>query len=180
MLDLLRPYLLYIKLAVYAVAIISVAWTTHEWDRRGYEAQKARDISTAAANYEKSVAEYKNQIFELQQKSDEAVGKYQSKIANLATDNQKLTRKIANATKNQPTATFTVGFGGVWNDSINRANGQGVPAGTPDTEGATDADRAVADITRADLLTNHDAVMQMCGKWKAQLASIIEWDAKVK
>lgn len=177
---ILTPYLTYIKIALVVAALSASGWAGHEWTRRGYEADKARDLSAAAATYEKSVKAYEAKIVELEQNADEAVGKYQSKVAALTTDNQKLSKDIRNATKNQPACTFTSGFGSVWNDSTNRANGAGVPAGAENSEGAASANGAATDITRESLLTNHDAVMQMCGKWKTQLDSIIEWDARIK
>lgn len=177
---ILTPYLTYIKIGIIAIALSASAWTGHEWTRRGYEAKEAKYISAAAATYEKSVKAYEAKIVELEQNADEAVGKMQSRVAALSTDNQKLSKDIRNATKNQPACTFTAGFGSVWNDSTNRANGQGVPAGAENPESAPSANGAATDITRESLLTNHDAVTQICGKWKAQLDSIIEWDARIK
>lgn len=174
---ILTPYITYIKIAAVAAALLAAGWTGHEWTRRGYEAEKARSLSAATAAYEKSVDQYKAEIYELEQDRDEAVGKYQSRVATLTTDNQDLNRKIKNATKNQPACTFTTGTVWVWNDSINRANG-GVPTNPTDTTGALSSDGSAADVTVADLLTNHDAVTQKCGKWKAQLDSIIDWAVK--
>lgn len=176
---ILTPYITYIKIAAVAAALIGAGWIGHEWTRRGYEADNAKALATANAEYAKSVDQYKSEIYDLQERNDEATGKFQSRITALTTDNQKLTRNIANATKNQPACTFTAGFDSVWNDSIKRANG-GVPAGTEDTTSAASADGRVTTLTRADLLTNHDAVVQQCGKWKAQLDSIIEWDKNNK
>lgn len=175
---ILTPYLTYVKIAVVVIALSASAWAGHEWTRRGYEAEKARDVSAAAAKYEASVSEFKAKSLALQASNDAAVVKLQNKLSAVRTDNQKLTKDIANATKNQPACSFTAGFGGVWNDSISRANG--VSAGTENPSGASSSDGTATDITRADLLTNHDAVMQQCGKWKAQLDSIIEWDGRIK
>lgn len=176
---ILTPYMTYVKVSLIAAALIAAGWMGHEWTRRGYEADKARSIAAATAEYAASVDAYKARIAALEQTNGETITKYQTKVAKLATDNQKLTKDIANATKNQPACSITAGFGSVWNDSINRANGR-VPAGSEDTTGVASADGRATDVTRADLLTNHDAVMQQCGKWKAQLDSIIEWDARIK
>lgn len=175
----LTPYLTYVKVALVVAALTAAGWVGHEWTRRGYEANEARNIAAATAKYEASVDAYKANIAALEKTYGETVSQYQTKVAKLATNNQKLTKDITNATKNQPACSITAGFGSVWNDSINRANGR-VPAGTEDTTGVASADGRATDVTRADLLTNHDAVMQQCGKWKAQLDSIIEWDAKTK
>lgn len=179
MLNFLNPYLLYIKLAICAAALVGTGWLVHSWDERGYKAAQLVAERKATAEYEKSVKAYEAKIVELQQDADEAVGKYQSRIAVLATDNQKLQRSITNATSNQPACSFTAGFGSVWNASIDKANGR-VPAGTADTESAASADRGATDIDRAALLQNHDTLMQQCGRWKAQLDSIIEWDSEHK
>lgn len=175
---ILTPYFTYIKIAAVAAVLLGTSWVTHEWDRRGYEANQAKVLAAASARYEASVKAYEAKIVEQQQMADEAVGKYQSKVAMLTTDNQKLSKDIRNATKNQPACTFTAGFGSVWNSSTTRANG--VPASPEDTAGVSSADGTATDITREALLTNHDAVMQQCGKWKAQLDSIIEWNSKIK
>lgn len=175
---ILTPYITYVKIGAVVAAITVSGWAGHEWTRRGYEAKEAKYVSAAAAQYEESVKVYEAKIVELEQNADEAVGKMQSRVTALTTDNQKLSKDIRNATKNQPACTFTAGFGSVWNDSTNRANG--VSAGTENTESAASANGAATDITRESLLTNHDAVTQQCGKWKAQLDSIIEWDSKIK
>lgn len=175
-----NPYVLYIKLALISAALIGTGWTVHTWDKRGYEAAQLKATQVAAATYEKSAKAYEAKIVELQQDSDEAVGKYQSRIAALTTDNQTLNRKIKNASQKQPACALTAGTVWVWNDSTNRANGHGVPADSEDTSGVLSSDGRITDTTIQDLLANHDAVTQVCGKWKAQIDSIIDWNNKHK
>lgn len=178
MFNFLAPYVMWVKLALIAAALAGSAYMGHEWTRRGYEADKARDISTAAAKYEESVKAGQAEAARLTTINDWTSASYNMRLQQLATDNQKLQRNIKNATSNQPACTFTAGYQWVWNDSIKRANGNGVPAGVADTGGTESSNAAPTRIDRGTLLTNHDALMQACGKYKAQLDAILEADKK--
>lgn len=178
MFNFLNPYLLYIKIAICAAALAGTAYVTHKWDVRAQAAVQLVAERKADSEYRVSVDMFRKRVEELDISRDAAVKQYQDKVVKLTTDNQDLNRKIKNASQKQPACAITAGTVWVWNDSTNRANGNSVPADSADTSGVLSSDGRITDATVQDLLTNHDAVVQKCGKWKQQLDSIIDWNKK--
>jgi hypothetical protein len=187
MFNLLSPYLLYLKIAAIVAVLAGTAWVTHQWDVRAYAAAQVVALEKAASEYKASVDMFNKRIAELTGINDDVVAKNQAIKAKLDVSQAQLRKEIANATAkyitpegkivDQPDALFTVQFGRVWNSAVERAN-QGVPAGAADSTGAVEPDLRPADITRQSILDNEADILKQCGKWKADLDSIREWDAK--
>lgn len=177
---LLTPYITYIKVAAVAAVLIGTGWVVHTWDERAYASAQLKVERKEDTEYRASVDMFKKRVEELEDSRDAAVKQFQGKVAALTTDNQDLNRKIKYASQKQPACTLTAGTVWVWNDSTIRANGKGVPADSADPAGVLSSDGRVTDTTIQDILANHDAVTQQCGKWKAQLDSIIDWNGKQK
>lgn len=183
----LNPYMLYVKLAVAGAALVGAAWVGGQWVSRGCEAGKAAALEKASQEYKVSVDIMKAALVKQSEINTDVVAKNQALKTKLDVSATQRRKEIRDATAKyidpmgkvlvQPDAVFTVEFGRVWNSSIERAN-QRVPAAAENTSGATGPDNRVADITRDSILTNHDDALRICGKWKADLDSIREWDAK--
>jgi hypothetical protein len=183
----LNPYVLWLKLAVAAAALVGAAYLGGQWVHRGCEAGKTAALREAATAYKASVDSMKAAIEAQRGINDDVVAKNQALKAKLEVSNTQRRKEIKDATERyisrdgtvvaQPPAVFTVEFGRVWNSASERANGR-VPAAPEDSPGAADPDLRASTIDRDALLTNHDDAMKQCGKWKADLDSIREWDAK--
>jgi len=187
MFGFLSPYLLWLKLAVAAAALVGAAYLGGQWVHRGCEAGKTAALREAATAYKASVDSMKAALETQRGINDDVVAKNQALKAKLEFSNTQRRKEIKNAINkyidehgavaDQPAAVFTVEFGRVWNSASERANGR-VPAAPEDSPGTTEPDLRASTIDRDALLTNHDDAMKQCGKWKADLDSIREWDAK--
>ena len=181
------PYLRYAKIAAIVIAIAGAAWTSAEWTRRGCEAAKVEALAAANAAYQESVKRVKEEA-RAQELLNARIVENNQKLKNqLELEAVKYRREIRNATEKYkdaegklaslPPAVFTMEFGRVWNNATDRANGR-VPTASADSEGISEPDLRVADIDRRALLENHQDILRQCGKWKADLDSIREWDAQ--
>lgn len=181
------PGMVYMKLAVAGAALIGAAWVGGQWVSRGCEAGKTKALETAAAEYKASVDANKYALAKQVAINSDVVARNQALKAKLEVSQTQRRKEIRDATEKyvdpmgkvlaQPDAVFTVEFGRVWNSAIERAN-QGVPGAAENPSGTTGPDYRPSEITRESILANHDDALKLCGKWKADLDSIREWDAK--
>jgi hypothetical protein len=187
LLSSLNPYFTYIKIAAAAAVIIAAFLAGNTWATRKYEAEKVEVVERAAAEYKVSIDIMKAALVKQNEINSDVVARNQVLKAKLEVSQTQRRKEIRNATETyidplgkvlvQPAAIFTYEFGRVWNSAIERAN-QGVPGAGANPTGATGPDLRASDITRESILTNHDDILKQCGKWKADLDSIREWDAK--
>ena len=178
MFSLLGPYLLYIKIGLAVMAVAGAFWFGHHTASNACKAGQTKAAIAANVLLEKSIKQYQDRIGELEGINRKVVEDKAVAIARMKTDRSKFQRELANATpKDAPPAQFTMDFIRLWNDSISRVNGS-VPAVAPDTVSITLPDHRIADTTRDALAVNHDALMQICGEWKANLDAIRAWDVK--
>ena len=183
----LNPYLLWIKLAIAAAALVGAAYLGGQWVNRGCEAGKTAALREAATAYKASVDSMRAALEAQRGINDAVVMKNHALKAKLEVSNTQRRKEIKNAVNkyinehgvvaDQPAAVFTVEFGRVWNSATERANHR-VPATPEDTAGVAGPDLRAATIDRDAILTNHDDTMKQCGKWKADLDSIREWDTR--
>lgn len=183
MLALVKPfitkYLLYIKVAVVVAALATSAWAGHEWTKRGFEAAQARAVTAAVEEYKDSVERAERKAQQLMAANAESAVRFQTQVAALQSANHKLRKKIKNVEESNPPCQLSAGFVGVYNSSIQRANApMSAPVGDSAALEGTDGRASSAGI--GDVLANHDAVMTICGKWKAQLDEIHNLYKQVK
>ena len=183
----LNPYMLYVKLAVAGAALVGAAYVGGQWVSRGCEAAKVAAMTQAAAEYKASIDIMKAAAAKQAEINSDVVAKNQALKPKLEISETQRRKEIRDATEKYadamgkvvalPPAVFTVEFGRVWNSAIDRAN-QGVPGAAENPSGVAGPDYRASEITRESILTNHDDILKQCGKWKADLDSIREWDAK--
>lgn len=184
----LTPYLTYIKIAVFVGALALTGWTTHEWDRRGYEAKQTQVLEVQVRKDAAAMTEYRAKVA-AQATVDEDIGRAQrDTLARLSVMVGKLNGELRNAQLDKGTNdagkvvdlgryVFTGDFVRLYNSPIDRVNGY-VSTDPAHSNGTPWANGAVTDVTRDEVLRNNAELLTTCGKWKSRLDQIDAWDKR--
>lgn len=180
------PWAIVAKIGAVVALLVGVYIAGYRESTIHSEAAQQKATAAALVKYEQDVAAYQAQVLVLQQDSAAAAKAAQVQDATLNGKIAALKRENASAKLDQGISggvtvqldprPFTTGFVKLWNAATDAANGaEGVPA---DTTGTPGAPGEVTDVTRPQLLDVHAEAMRLCGKWRNQLNSIIDFQEK--
>jgi len=176
MFSFLQPYLLWIRVALLIALPALGFWAGSSWTGNADKAKQEQAVIAMNVAMQHEIAKYQQQVREQQVKDDAVVGKLQSDLSAMTTDQLKLKQEIKDATSKY-SALFSMEFARVWNDSTYRANNR-LSTGETYSSGAQSPDNRLSDVTGETILTVHDSIMQECGRYKAALKAIYDWDSK--
>lgn len=184
----LTPYLTYIKIAVFVGALALTGWTTHEWDRRGYESKQAQVLEVQVRKDAAAMDEYRAKVAALDAVNEEIARAQRDTLARLSVMVGKLNGELRNAQLDKGTDSagkvvdlgryvFTGDFVRLYNSPIDTVNGR-VSTDPANSSGTPWANGAVTDVTRDEVIRNNAELLTTCGKWKSRLDQIDAWDKR--